>query len=920
MWVMGRRLGLSAPLIALLGSLACSPASDPNGDRPPREARRARFGGALLLPEGAPRAVSREALCRVPIRPAALDVGGASPEVGLTLSLELGPETRLDRATDERGLASIILAREGLQTIRLQTADRQYEGRIRFPAQTRRTELRGYLMEDALDLDGDGDRAEGMLVVDLIPDDDQDGLADFGAWVRYVFGPRSGVLFRHLSNGVTERVELDARFEEGAIESYDDLDGDLRPDEGDVLAAFRGGAPGLPCPGFSHETLFTPGSKHESFRCDRCHGPDKNEAPLGCQDCHHPAGRGTEKPEAPTPEGHFAARCELCHQADRPWAAVPGPSGSKHEVFPLAGKHLGLDCYRCHEAGRLDPPSKCENCHAKDAAADHYKSSCETCHSSEAWKPATSQHDHFPLAGGHANLECEKCHQPPEYRGLSPSCESCHAEDRPEKHGTGRDLDSQPCGRCHEISGFQNFQYPHSQWLLEGRHVEVRCEKCHEGVSYQGNEATCLSCHQPPVFPAHDSFGEDCNGCHDAGRWTPALQGSFDHAIFPLENAHAEARCGSCHEDGARPRPAQDCASCHVGDRPSRHLGVFEGACSDCHTTLGWAQLDPPYQHTDRFALLGRHADTPCSSCHVTTYAAQDPACVACHASDEPPNHYGSDCASCHEPTTWRPTGDLDHHAVDPNAFPLTFGHATVRCTGCHVGGFNALPRDCRSCHENDLPLGHASSGCEACHDSGRWQPPLAPPPNRFHPLTGGHVGRTCTGCHGAFQAQTNRFTTPQPNVACVTCHPLPTDHPLAVGTSPCETCHSVDGWVPAAGGHVGPMPTAPFPYATWSRSWFPDGVSNGKHKDANQCNKCHVQAGTYSFFSCTTLCHLNRSGLNSKHKNGVDEGTEAKKQFHLYHYAPTDANVPPDEGGALWPSGHVGCVNRSCHPTGREP
>lgn len=917
--VMRRETCIGFPLITLLTQLACSPASNPNGDRPPREARRARFGGALLLPEGAPRAPSRASLCDLPIRPVALELGEAPPEANLTLSLELGPTNRLDSKTDERGRSSLVLGREGLQTIKLLSADLQYEGRIRFSAQSRRTELRGYLLDDASDLDGDGDTKEGLLVVDLIPDDDQDGIADFGGWSRYVFSQTSGLLFRHLSNGVTEQVELDARFEEQGIEIFDDLDGDLRPDEGDVLAAFRGGAPGLPCPGFSHDSLFTAGSKHEAFRCDKCHSADKNVAPLACQDCHHPSGRAMDKPETPTPASHFEARCELCHQADRPWAEVPGPNGSKHDQFPLLGKHLTLDCYRCHDAGRLDPPKKCESCHINDAAVDHYKTSCETCHSSEGWKPATAQHDQFPLAGGHADLACDQCHTPPEYTGLSPSCEGCHTEDRPQKHGTGRDLDTQPCGRCHEISGFQNYQYQHTQWLLEESHAEVQCEKCHEGVSYQGNDGTCVGCHVVPVFPAHDSFGEDCNGCHTPARWAPATQGSFDHAVFPLENAHADATCGSCHEDGARPRPPQDCASCHVSDRPSRHLGVFEGACDTCHTTAGWASLDPPYEHTATFALVGRHAETQCSSCHTTSYQAASTACVSCHLADEPPDHYGSDCAGCHEPTSWRPTGDLDHHAVDPAAFPLTFGHATLRCTDCHSGGFNTLSTDCRSCHENDLPLGHATTSCESCHESGRWQPSVAPPPNRFHPLTGGHAARACTGCHGAYQAS-GQFTTPEPDVACATCHPLPVDHPLQVGSSPCETCHGISGWVPAAGGHVGPMPTTPFPYLSWSQSWFPDGVSNGKHKDANQCNKCHVQSGTYSFFSCTTLCHKDRREHDSEHKNGVDEGSEPKKQFHLYHYLPTDQNVPPDEGGALWPSGHVGCVNRSCHPTGRKP
>lgn len=871
------------------------------------------------MTESATRAPSRASLCDLPISPAAIEVPEAVPEAGLVWSLETGGGTQLETITDDRGRATLVLTKEGLQTLRFRSADRQYEGRVRVSAQARRTTIRGHLLDDYPDLDGDADTKEALLVVDIIPDEQQDGVADFGGWTRYIFGETSGLLFRHLSNGVTEKVVLDASFEEQAVEIFDDYDGNLVPDEGDVLSALRGGAGGLPCPGFSHDTLFTVGSKHEAFRCDRCHSADKNEAPLGCQDCHHPLGRGIEKPETPAPEGHFAARCELCHQADRPWAEFPGPDGSKHEQFPLLGKHLTLDCYRCHSAGRLDPPSKCEGCHVNDAAVDHYKTNCETCHSSEGWKPATAEHDQFPLSGGHTDVACDKCHTPPEYAGLAPACEGCHLEDRPAKHGTGEQLATQPCEKCHQISAFADFQYPHSQWLLEGKHIEVKCEKCHEGVTYEGNTGTCDSCHMPPLFPAHDNFGPECESCHAADRWAPALQGAFDHAIFPLENAHANAACGSCHEDGALPRPPSDCSSCHVGDRPARHLGFFEGACDSCHTTVDWVDLAQPYEHTASFPLLGVHANTRCASCHVTSYQLTSSTCLSCHADDEPANHYGANCEGCHEPTSWNPTGELNHHAVDPNSFPLTFGHSTVLCTACHQGGFNAISRDCRSCHQNDTPLGHATNNCENCHSSGRWTPALQPTANAFHPLTGGHRDRTCTSCHGAFQAS-GQFATPSPSVVCQTCHPLPLDHPLQVGNSACETCHTISGWVPAAGGHVGNPPSTPFPYSTWSGRWFPDGVTNGRHENANQCNKCHAQAGNYALFSCTTSCHRNQNSLNSEHKNGVDEGNEAKKQFHLYHFSPTAQNVPPNEGGALWPSGHVGCVNRSCHPSGRKP
>ena len=283
-------------LLPLSVLLACSSASGPTEVRPPREARRAVFGGALLLTETASRAPSRASLCNLPITPTPIEVPGALPESEMTWALDLGGGTDLETTTDERGRATLVLQSPGLQTLRFRTKDQQYAGRVRVSAQARRTTVRGYLLDDFLDLDADADSKEALLVIELVPDENQDGVADFGGWTRYIFAESSGLLYRHLSNGVTEKVVLDANFEEQAVEIFDDYDGNLVPDDGDVLAALRGGSGGLPCPGFSHDTLFSAGSKHESFRCDRCHSPDKNDAPLGCQDCHHPLGRAAERP------------------------------------------------------------------------------------------------------------------------------------------------------------------------------------------------------------------------------------------------------------------------------------------------------------------------------------------------------------------------------------------------------------------------------------------------------------------------------------------------------------------------------------------------------------------------------------------------------------------------------------------------
>ena len=143
-------------------------------------------------------------------------------------------------------------------------------------------------------------------------------------------------------------------------------------------------------------------------------------------------------------------------------------------------------------------------------------------------------------------------------------------------------------------------------------------------------------------------------------------------------------------------------------------------------------------------------------------------------------------------------------------------------------------------------------------------------------------------------------FTTPAPNPACASCHSLPTGH-LVTGGAACSSCHTLTAWTPASGGgHSGALPTANFPYDTWSRNWFRE-----PHHSANQCNECHTQISTqgYKFYSCTTFCHTNQSSLNNKHSGE-----------HLYHFDPNAQNSPPDEGGAVWPTAHVGCAKSGCH------
>lgn len=901
----------TATFLTWLLLVSCSRAQPPV-EVEPLQARSTRFSASILLADGQARTASAAPGCRPVVRALDPAVPGASPEVGLSITVSQSGTPAGVSDTDPSGVTAVTDRHSGPHIVVLSSAAGAERGRITVTLERRRTDLRGALRPDAEDFDRDGDTGEMVMIVDVLDDDDQDGASDTGHRALWIFAADGGVAFRHTPNGNSDRAVLDAQYQEISAESFIDLDGDFLPDDRD---ADRDGdgvldseeADSLPCPSFTHDPIFAAESKHRDFTCERCHR-SSDPVPLTCHDCHSTLGREPSEVPAELPAGHFERRCELCHTAKNPWAEVPGANGEHHAAFPLEGRHLRSDCFACHVTGNRRPSKLCETCHLTDAALDHYQSDCQACHGATGWSPPLANHDRFPLVDKHNGLACNQCHQPPVYAGLTTACASCHQDDAPMKH-VEPGFAARPCDECHDLTGFQSFRYPHNQWLLQNKHATVKCERCHlSPTGYTGNSQACETCHQTPAFPDHAAFTQSCEACHSDAGWVPASQGNFDHAIFPLTGSHATASCSSCHQNGQLAHPPQACSACHAQDRPARHVGRFDGECSECHQPTQFAELKTPWMHTATFALEGAHAAAACTRCHTTTYSV-DKACLGCHLADRPPNHYGDTCETCHTSTDWNPTGETNHHSVDAAALPLTGGHASVLCSQCHTNGFGPIPRACESCHRNDTPLGHATAGCDTCHEAGLWTSPTRPPAGVIHPLRGGHVARTCVSCHGAYAG--GRFATPAPNAACATCHNVPSGH-IATGGSACSGCHSINGWVPATGGHQGAVPTSPFPYNTWSGRWFPV-----PHHGADQCSECHTrlsQSG-YSFYSCTTGCHRNSADMNNKHNNGRDGGGDA---FHLFHFDPLQANNPPNEGGATWPTGHVGCVNRACHSDGR--
>ena len=240
--------------------------------------------------------------------------------------------------------------------------------------------------------------------------------------------------------------------------------------------------------------------------------------------------------------------------------------------------------------------------------------------------------------------------------------------------------------------------------------------------------------------PVHD--GETrCVLCHTPEGWEKVTF-SHDGTGFPLEGRHREATCRGCHPDTtfatAVPRA---CAACH----PDVHQGRLGRRCEKCHDATGWkaTTFDADAHRRSAFPLTGRHAFTPCESCHGDRrdrgFTRPTRECVACHEADllragagASVDHdlagFPRDCRVCHG--TWRfvPAGLPAHE----ECFSITGGHhAGIRCADCHTSfppvdyqqpftcqTDTAACVRCHSCAEHEPVGGFACANrrCYECH------------------------------------------------------------------------------------------------------------------------------------------------------------------------------------------------------------
>lgn len=348
---------------------------------------------------------------------------------------------------------------------------------------------------------------------------------------------------------------------------------------------------------FNHSrTGFPLNGKHRSVNCIECHtsgatGKDafhefSGKSTFACNTCHDDVH-----------EDRFGNDCAKCH-TEQSFRNHQSMQDFDHGLtaYPLEGKHLEVDCKKCHTTPKMIDPlpfGQCMNCHEdfhKGQIADNSGvPDCVKCHSVQGFgETSFTIEDHmttsFPLDGAHLATPCISCHLPEsaeqwQFADIGTRCVDCH-EDIHTGIIDAKFYPQQECRNCHTVNTWDDQVFDHSQtnFVLEGVHAQTNCYACHLGSDssrvqplFAGLETSCNSCHEDIH---HGQFAvegaTDCVHCHGFTDWNAD---KFDHnsAAFILEGAHKDVACAACHKE--------------IQNGPDRFVEYkmksFE--CADCH-------------------------------------------------------------------------------------------------------------------------------------------------------------------------------------------------------------------------------------------------------------------------------------------------------------------------------------------------
>jgi hypothetical protein len=462
---------------------------------------------------------------------------------------------------------------------------------------------------------------------------------------------------------------------------------------------------------------------------------------------------------------------------------------------------------------------------------------------------------------------------------------------------------STDCASCHrEIPNWTTSTFPNHDavYPLTGAHAAIAkdCEKCHIGGNYNNTPTECVGCHKSDfnktTNPSHTRLGisTDCASCHSTKPgWNPASFAIHSN-YYVLTGAHASLAtdCAKCHKGNYNTK-FNDCNACHTSDfkkavNPNHQTLNFSTDCASCHTTApNWSPATYA-AHNTFYPLTGTHASLRCNECHKGgNYINTPKDCNGCHNANyvatKNPSHVqfkiSTDCATCHTTKAgWLPATFTEHNSF----YPLTGGHANIKCTDCHKNGVYAnTTKDCNACHNANYKSAknpdHAGIGistdCATCHTTNSGWRPSTFDHNKYWAFTGAHVAikSNCVLCHK------NGSTKGTPT-DCNSCHndvykssKNPNHEAIGLSTD-CATCHTTNaGWKPTSFNHNTYWALTGAHAAIASNCNLCHTGTNYK-KPPTDCNSCHNSnyksaknpdhAGIGISTDCAT-CHTTNAG-----------------------------------------------------------
>ncbi len=277
------------------------------------------------------------------------------------------------------------------------------------------------------------------------------------------------------------------------------------------------------------------------------------------------------------------------------------------------------------------------------------------------------------------------------------------------------------------------------------------------------------------------------------------------------------------------------------------------------------------------------------------------------HAQKSPHGPLSIACTDCHTTKSWKELARPMKFSHAVTGFSLDGQHGNVACLQCHTTKkFSGTPTTCFSCHQKDFvraftpnhQLGKFSRECLTCHTLTAWKPSIFQHSKTNFQLTGNHQSVDCASCH-----TNNKFLGLSHD--CFYCHQrdftsaISPNHVQGRFTHTCLTCHTMNGWKPAAFDHA----KTNFPLVGVHRAIECSGCHAGGKYTAlpTDCYSCHQK----DFAKVVTPNHLaaqfSRECLTCHSINGWKPAT--------FDHSKTDFALV----GA-----HAGTECSSCHSTGQ--